>query len=277
MIIDSHHHFWTYNAAEYGWINDSMAALRRNFLADDLQKEMAHTGIDGAVSVEARQTVEETRWLLSLAEKNGFIKGVVGWVPLADGKVKGEIEKIATNRKLRGVRHGVQGESDDQFILGRDFNRGVALLKDFGLVYDILILERHLPQTIEFVDLHPGQIFVLDHIAKPKIKEKSIEPWGKNIKELAKRENVYCKVSGMVTEADLGNWNESQLRPYFDTVLKAFGVKRLMFGSDWPVCLLASTYVRWVEVVHRFAADLSKDEQARLFGGTAIEAYKLPV
>jgi len=275
MNIDSHHHFWKYSAAEYGWIDDSMAALRRDFLPDDLKREIAHADIHGVVSVQARQTVEETAWLLSLAEKHDFIKGVVGWVPLVEPGVREIIARFAANPKLRAVRHVVQAEPDDRFILREDFNRGVAVLEDFGLVYDILIFERQLPPAIEFADRHPKQSFVLDHIAKPRIKENVLEPWRKNIKELARRQNVYCKVSGMVTEADYKKWSEDQLRPYIDTVLEAFGPKRLMFGTDWPVCLAATSYVRWVESVHRFAEKLSADERAWLFGKTAIQAYKL--
>ena len=277
MKIDSHHHFWKYSAAEYGWINDAMAALRRDFLPDDLRQEIAHADMDGVVSVQARQTVGETEWLLSLAEKNAFIKGVVGWVPLAEPGVKKIIEQFAARPKLRSVRHVVQGEPDDRFILGDDFNRGVAMLKDFGLAYDILIFERQLPPSIEFVDRHPKQVFVLDHIAKPRIKDNAIEPWKKNIRELARRGNVYCKVSGMVTEAEWKTWTEAQLRPYFDAVLEAFGPKRLMFGTDWPVCLAASSYERWVKVVSGFSSGLSAEEQAWLFGKTAIEAYRLRV
>jgi L-fuconolactonase len=275
MNIDSHHHFWSYSAEEYPWIGDSMAALRRDFLPAHLKAEIASAGIDGVVSVQARQTVGETEWLLSLADGNDFIKGVVGWVPLAEPGVREVIAKFATNPKLRAVRHVVQDEPDERFILGDDFNRGVSMLKDFGLVYDILIFERQLVPSIEFVDRHPRQVFVLDHVAKPRIGENEIEPWRANIRELARRENVFCKVSGMVTEADWKTWNEEQLRPYFDVVLEAFGPKRLMFGTDWPVCLVASGYARWVELVRRFAAGLSADEQEWLFGKTAVQAYRL--
>ncbi|MEI7823020.1 MAG: amidohydrolase family protein [Verrucomicrobiota bacterium] len=275
MKIDSHHHFWKYSAEEYPWISDSMAALRRDFLPEHLEAEIAAVGIDGVVSVQARQTVGETEWLLSLADGNDFIKGVVGWVPLADACVREVIAKFAKNPKLRAVRHVVQDESDDRFILGADFNRGVSVLKDFGLVYDILIFERQLAASIEFVDRHPQQVFVLAHIAKPRIGDNAIEPWRANIRELAQRKNVFCKVSGMVTEADWKTWNKEQLRPYFDSVLEAFGPKRLMFGTDWPVCLAASGYSRWVEVVREFAAGLSADEQEWLFGKTAVLAYGL--
>jgi L-fuconolactonase len=275
MKIDSHHHFWKYSAEEYPWIGDSMAALRRDFLPEHLKAEIAAAGIDGVVSVQARQSVRETEWLLSLADVNPFIKAVVGWVPLARPDVRDTLAALAANPKFRAVRHVVQDEPDDRFILGGDFNRGVSALRDFGLVYDILIFERQLASSIEFVDRHPKQIFVLDHIAKPRIGDSAIEPWRANIRELARRPNVYCKVSGMVTEADWKTWSAEQLRPYFDVVLQAFGPKRLMFGTDWPVCLAASGYSRWVEVVRKFSAGLSADEQEWLFGKTAVQAYGL--
>jgi L-fuconolactonase len=275
MRIDSHHHFWSYSPEQYPWISDAMAGLRRDFLPEHLRAEIAAAGIDGVISVQARQTVGETSWLLSLADANDFIRGVVGWVPLAEPGVRGVIEKFAANPKLRAVRHVVQDEPDDRFILGTDFNRGVAMLKDFGLVYDILIFERQLTASTEFVDRHPQQVFVLDHIAKPRIADGSIEQWRAGIREMARRENVFCKVSGMVTEADWKTWSAEQLRPYFDTVLEAFGAQRLMFGTDWPVCLAASGYGRWVETVRGFAAVLSADEQEWLFGKTAAAAYRL--
>jgi len=252
-----------------------MRAIRRDFLPADLQAEMSAAGVEGVVSVQARQTVEETAWLLELARTNGFIKGVVGWVPLIDANVRDHLEACALNPKLRAVRHVLQGEPDERYMLREGFNAGIRALGRFGLVYDILIFERQLPQTIEFVGRHPSQVFVLDHIAKPRIKENALEPWASGIKELARRENVFCKVSGMATEADWAAWSESQLRPYFDTVLEAFGPNRLMFGSDWPVCLVASGYRRWLDAVTAFARDLSASEQQQLFGGTATAVYHL--
>lgn len=275
MKIDSHHHFWSYDPVEYGWIDDAMKAIRRDFLPEHLCAEIASVGVDGVVSVQARQSLIETGWLLGFAAQNDFIKGVVGWVELVSPQVGAELERFAASRKLKSVRHVVQGESDENFILREDFNRGVRELKKFSLVYDILIFERHLSQTIKFVDAHPDQIFVLDHIAKPRLKEGLFEPWNKKIRELARRPNVYCKVSGMVTEADFKKWTEAQLRPYFDTVLEAFGPQRLMFGSDWPVCLVACSYARWHKMVSNWIVKLSPAEQARILGGTAIEAYKL--
>jgi L-fuconolactonase len=275
MKIDSHHHFWTYDPVEYGWIDDAMRAIRRDFLPEHLRAEIAAAGVDGVVSVQARQSLIETQWLLYLAVHNDFIKGVVGWVELASPKAGAQLENAAANPKLKAVRHVVQAEPDDNFILRDDFNRGVRELKRFDLVYDILIFERHLPQTIRFVDSHPNQTFVLDHLAKPRIKDGLFEPWNKNIRELAERPNVYCKASGMVTEADYTRWTEAQLQRYFDVVLEAFGPERMMFGSDWPVCLVACGYARWHELVSGWISKLSADEQARILGGTAMEVYRL--
>ncbi len=240
-----------------------------------LRAEIRAAGIDGVVSVQARQTLEETRWLLSLAAETDFIKGVVGWVPLIDANVGSALEEFRAEPKFRAVRHVLQDEPDDRYMLREDFNRGIRALTKLGLVYDVLIFERHLPQTIEFVDRHPGQVFVLDHLAKPRVRDGVMTPWRENMVELAKRENVFCKVSGLVTEADAAGWTEEQLRPYFDVALAAFGPARLMFGSDWPVCLAACAYPRWAGIVERFAAEMSSAEQARVFGGTATEVYRL--
>jgi L-fuconolactonase len=275
MRIDSHHHFWQYDPVEYDWISESMPVIRRDFLPGDLVPEIRAVGIDGVVSVQARQTLDETRWLLELANEHEFIRGVVGWVALADPNVRDDLSALAAEPKLRGIRHIVQGEPDDNFILRDDFNRGVTALKDFGLTYDVLIYERHLPQAAKFVDRHPQQVFVLDHLAKPRAKENLLEPWATNIRQMAQRENVFCKLSGLTTEADWNAWTEPKLLPYLETTLEAFGPHRLMFGSDWPVCLLASTYSAWQDLVARFCSRLTVAEQARIFGETAAEAYRL--
>jgi L-fucono-1,5-lactonase len=275
MKIDSHHHFWKYDPAEYGWINDSMRIIRRDFLPTDLQAELRKVGIDGAISVQARQTLDETRWLLDLAEQNEFINGVVGWVPLSGPDVCKHLDELSTRPLLKGIRHVVQDEPDDRFVHRDDFNAGVRALANYGLVYDILIYEWHLPHAIEFVDRHPNQVFVLDHLAKPRAKEHAVDPWRTNILRIAERENVFCKLSGLVTEADWNAWTEGQLSVYLETVIEAFGPRRVMFGSDWPVCLLASSYARWYDVVRGFCTELSPSEQARVFGETAIEAYNL--
>ncbi|HSZ59698.1 MAG TPA: amidohydrolase family protein [Tepidisphaeraceae bacterium] len=275
MAIDSHHHFWSYNPREYGWIKESMSILRRDFLPRDLKTEIAQAGIEGVVSVQARQSLAETQWLLELAQGNDFIHGVVGWVPLCSSGLRGELERLAGRTKLKAVRHVLQDEPDDDFMLRPDFDRGIAALKEFGLRYDILIFERQLPAAIQLVDRHPELTFILDHIAKPRIKENVVSPWRANLAELARRPNVHCKLSGLVTEADHRSWTEAQLRPYLDAALEAFGPRRLMFGSDWPVCLLACGYRRWYEIVRQFASSLSSSERARLLGGTAVEAYGL--
>lgn len=275
MKIDSHHHFWKYSKKEYGWMDERMARIRRDFLPADLEREIARAGIDGVVSVQARQTVEETRFLLAHAERSGFIAGVVGWVPLIDARVRDAMAEFAGRKKLKGYRHVLHDEQDDRYMLREDFNMGIAAVTEANLIYDILIFEKHLPQTIQFVDRHPRQVFVVDHIAKPRIRDGYLSPWQSLLVELARRENVYCKISGLATEADWRNWTEAELKPYLDTVVEAFGPKRLMFGSDWPVCLLAVDYVRWSRIVSEYVAALTAVEQARILGGTAIEAYKL--
>ena len=273
--IDSHQHFWKFEPTEYGWIGPHMTVLRRDLLPEDFEIEKQEAGIDRSIAVQARSSVEETAWLLELANANESVAAVVGWVPLGARDVESHIERFADHPKLRGVRHVVQDEPDDQYLLRPDFNAGVAALRRFRLVYDILIFERHLPAAIEFVDRHPSQAFVLDHIAKPRIREGLLSPWQERIRELARRPNVYCKLSGVVTEAHWQRWTPDDLQPYFDTVLEAFTPKRLMFGSDWPVLLLAETYQGWYSVVKKAIKTLSESEQARIWGDTAAQAYSL--
>ena len=275
MKIDAHQHFWKYSATEYGWIDDQMSIIRRDFLPSALEREIRDAGVDCVVSVQARQTLEETLWLLSVAAQNDFVKGVVGWAPLTEPSVRDELHRLRGNPRLRGIRHVVQDEPDG-YLSRKDFNAGVSVLQEAGLAYDLLIRERQLREATRFVDQHPNQVFVLDHLAKPRVKQNRLEPWRQWVRELARRENVYCKVSGLVTEADFKAWTEAQLRPYLETVLEAFGPARLMFGSDWPVCLVACPYRGWYDVVSRFAASLSSDEQASLFGHAAARAYNLP-
>lgn len=273
--IDSHHHLWKYSLKDYSWMGDGMDAIRRDFLADELRQVTQEGRIDGVVTVQARQSVAETEWLLDLASRHDWMRGVVGWVPLIDAAVGSHLERYAANPKLKAVRHVLHDESDDFYILRDDFNRGIARLEKLGVRYDILIFERHLPQTIEFVDRHPNQVFIVDHIAKPRIKDHLLSPWRECMRDLARRANVYCKLSGMVTEADWNAWTEEELRPFIETVLECFGPSRLMFGSDWPVALVACTYKKWIEVVERATESLSPFERDRLFGGTAKEAYEL--
>ncbi len=275
MKIDSHQHFWNYSKREFGWLHDGMKVLWRDFMPPDIEPEIGQAGIDGAIAVQVPQTLQGNHFLLKCAAANDFVRGVVGWAPLTSPSVKADLEEYATEPKFKGIRHIAQDEPDDNYLLRDDFNRGVRVLRDFGLAYDILIFERHLPQAITFVDRHPDQVFVLDHIAKPRIRDNELEPWASRIRELAKRPHVYCKLSGMVTEADWQNWTVAQITPFMDAVLEAFGPRRLMFGSDWPVCLLAASYQQWVGIVHDTISRLSDAEQARIWGGTAVEAYRL--
>ncbi len=230
------------------------------------------------VSVQARQSLVETGWLLDLAQRHVFVRGVVGWAPLIDAEIEAHLDRLAAHpaaAKLRAFRHVLQGEPDDGYMLRADFDRGLRALGRRGYAYDILILERQLPNAVVLADRHPDQSFVLDHIAKPRIGAGEREPWAKNIRELARRPNVVCKLSGMVTETDVDRWTPEQLQPYFDVVLAAFGPGRLLFGSDWPVCLAGVGYARWKQTVENWIAPLSADERAGILGGNAKRVYRL--
>ena len=275
VLIDAHQHLWRYSPPGPAWMGNELEVLRRDFLLDDLRSVTADAGVTGTIVVEAERTLEETKWLSQVAESDDLICGVVGWAPLTIPGIAPELERIALLPKMKAVRHPIHDESDDQFILRDDFNRGINELKRFDLRYDILIFEKHLAQTVRFVDRHPNQIFILDHAAKPRIRDRELAPWMDNIRELARRPNVYCKLSGMVTEADWNTWSVEALSPYIDIVLEAFTPKRLMFGSDWPVVTLASSYRRWTGTVRVAIAHLSADERDWIFAKTAIEAYGL--
>jgi L-fuconolactonase len=285
MLIDSHHHLWEYSKEEYPWISDQMALLRKNFLSAELNGVAAQCGVDGFITVQARQSLAETSALIQIACQNPRILGVVGWVPLADPNVADHLADLAQAPQLKGVRHVVQDEPDDRFLLGADFNAGVERLVEFGLVYDILIYARQLPAAIEFADRHPNIPMVLDHIAKPTIDRQSFDDvWEKNFRELAKRTHVTCKFSGVATEIHnpcssdaSADWSSDDIRRYWDIALDSFTPARLMFGSDWPVCLLRTSYSRWLDTVVDFASELTSAEQNQLFAKTAIDTYKLPV
>ena len=275
MKIDAHQHFWRYSAAEYDWIDDPMRALRADFLPESLAPLLTAAGIAGTVAIQARQSLEETHWLLELAHANPLIKGVVGWVPLAAPDVTDILSVLTRNPRFKGVRHVVQGEPDPAFLEGATFNAGLRAVTAHDLVYDVLILARQLPAAIAFVDRHPKQQFVLDHIAKPVVHGAPPAEWGQDIHELARRENVSCKFSGVVTEVPGWQWTPELLRPYFEVVLKAFGPRRLMFGSDWPVCLVAARYSRWYNFVEACTTALTATERAEILGGTATRTYRL--
>jgi L-fuconolactonase len=250
-----------------------MEVLRRNYLTAELEEVMRSAGVTGTIAVQARQTTQETEWLSGIAAKSELIRGIVGWAPLASSNAARELERLAGLPKVRGMRHILHDEPDPFYMLRDDFNRGIEMLKANALRYDVLIFERHLPQTVEFVDRHPNQIFIVDHIAKPRIRDRVMSPWRENLRELALRPNVYCKVSGMVTEAKWNCWTEQELAPYFETVFEAFTPQRTMFGSDWPVMTLASSYRDWAALVRRTISKFSADEQERVLGGSAAEAY----
>ncbi len=271
MKLDAHQHFWSYDAAQYPWIPRG-SALHRDWLPGDLAPLLAAAGLDGCIAVQARQTVEESRWLLELAEHHAIIKGVVGWVDLRAPKVGADLAELARHPRFVGVRHVVQEEADD-FMLGAGFQRGIGELRAHGLTYDILIAQRQLPSAIALAKRFPGQPFVLDHMAKPAIKAGTLSPWREQIRELAQAPNVLCKVSGMVTEADRKAWQPADIRPYLDVVSEAFGADRLMFGSDWPVCLLAADYARVFALVRDYLAPLPAEAQAKVLGGNAARFY----
>ncbi len=274
-VIDSHQHFWRYSPEEYEWIDESMAKLRADFLPKDLEPEMASANVDACVAVQARQTLEETEWLLDLAEGSSFIAGIVGWAPIAVRDFSGILSRIGANPNLKGLRHVVQAEADARFLLQPAFREGIRQITRAGLVYDLLILPHQLPQTIEFVDEHPQQSFVLDHAAKPPLRSGDLGEWERDFRELARRENVCCKLSGLVTEAEWTTWTEESLRRVFDLMLQVFTPHRMMAGSDWPVCTVASSYGDWWSLLRRWTAELSTDEQTRVLAGTTERIYKL--
>ena len=275
MRIDAHQHFWKYSAEEYPWIGAGMERLARNYLPDDLAPLAAAQGIDGTVAVQARQSLEETRWLLDLAAAGGIVRGVVGWVDLRSTHVLDQLREFAGRPGFVGVRHVVQDEPDPRFLLGEAFLHGIGRLAGLGLVYDLLITAPQLPAAVEFVDRFPEQPFVLDHLAKPAIAAGTLDPWRGDLRALARRPNVTCKLSGMVTEAAWGRFRRDDFLPFMEVVLEAFSPQRLLFGSDWPVCTLAAEYAEVVGIADDFLARLSADEQAAVRGGNAVRVYGL--
>ena len=277
MKIDAHQHFWRYTAEEYAWIDDSMAALRRDFLPAELRGEMAAAGIDACVAIQARQTAEETSWLLALADAHPFIAGVIGWIDLRADDVERQLQAAARHPKLVGVRHIVQSEPDDDFMLRPDFCRGVSLLADFGLAYDILIYPRHLTAAAALAGRFPRQRFVLDHLAKPDIRAREMRAWEHGINQLAALPNVCAKVSGLVTEADWTTWTAADIHPYMDAAFSAFGAGRLIAGPDWPVCTVAAGYGRTMSVVSDYLAGRPERERDAVMGGNAARLWRLDV
>jgi L-fuconolactonase len=275
MKIDTHHHFWKYNNRDYVWIAAGMDKLRRDHLPADLLPVMTTTGITATVAVQARQCLEESAWLLQLADEYPFIRAVVGWVDLSSDRVIEQLETLAQHPKFRGVRHVVHDEPDDNFMLRESFLNGLSQLKRFGLTYDLLLFPRHLPIACDVVKRFPDQPFVLDHIAKPPVRAREMEPWASDLKRLAGFANVFCKISGLVTEAKWDSWKAQDFEPYLDVVLSAFGPHRLMIGSDWPVCTLAAEYTSVIKVETDYISRLSANEQHAILEQNPIEFYSI--
>lgn len=275
MTIDSHQHFWQYEPQKHAWIDDEMSVIRRDFLPGDLLKVYLQHGIDGCVAVQADQTLVETDFLLGLAEENEFIKGVVGWIDFRADNVDEVLKRYSQVPKLKGWRHVVQGEADHNFLLRRDFLNGISLLEKYNHTYDILVFPHQLGAVLEFTKRFPDQKFVIDHIAKPYIKDGFYEGWAVMMKEIAKQKNVYCKLSGMINEAGYKTWTPDQIKRYMQLILEAFGSKRILYGSDWPVCLVAGNYAEVKKLVTDFIANLSTSEQEGIMGKNAIDFYGL--
>jgi L-fuconolactonase len=274
MRIDSHQHFWSYDQHRDSWMNEDMRALRRDFLPVDLFPLLQQNHMDGCIAVQADQSTDETDFLLQLADKNDFIKAVVGWIDLRAGNIEGQLEKYLSHKKLKGFRHIVQDEPEN-FLLREDFCRGISLLKNYQFTYDILVYSSQLPTVLRFIELFPDQRFVIDHIGKPDIKNRKIEQWRNEMKEIAKHPNVYCKLSGMVTEADWKNWTVADFQPYIQSILENFGSERVMFGSDWPVCVLSASYRQCCEILDQNTLHLNEEDKRKLWGENAIRFYNM--
>jgi L-fuconolactonase len=273
LRIDAHQHLWNYHPDDYAWLDESMTALRRDFTVADLCRAMTTAQIDATIAVQARQSIAETNWLLDCADTTPSICGIVGWAPLLANDLSSALDLVTTRSKLVGLREIAQSEPDG-YLDQRAFDAGIAELTRRGLTYDLLIRERQLAEVVRLVDRHPHQRFVLDHAAKPRIADSAMEPWRRHIHALAQRRHVFCKLSGLVTEANWSHWTLETLRPYLDVCVEAFGPHRLMAGSDWPVCLVASSYPHWWSILSEYFSPFSDVEKQRIFGSTANEFYR---
>ncbi len=274
-VIDSHQHFWRFNPVRDSWINDNMKIIQKDFLPPDLELLLKENDVNGTVVVQSDQSEEENEFQLKNAEQYDFIKGVVGWIDLQAKDVEEKLVYYQQYKKLKGFRHVLQGEPQRDLMLLPAFKNGISLLNKYGFAYDLLIFADQLKYVTELVAAFPDQLFVLDHIGKPDIKNKKIDEWKKDISTIGSHQNVFCKISGMVTEGDGKKWTSEDFIPYLDIVVKSFGTKRIMFGSDWPVCLIAASYAEMKNIVDDYFSFFSKDEQAAFYGRTAIEFYNL--
>lgn len=275
MIIDSHQHFWKYNQVAHHWINENMQVLRQDFMPKDLEPILQSNNVDGCIAVQADQSEKETEFLLDLANGHNFIKGVVGWLDLCSNNIEERLQLFTKNPLLKGLRHIVQDEPDDTFMLREDFQRGIALLEKYHLTYDILIYPKQLSAALQLVERFPNQPFVIDHIAKPTVQEGVDGHWSKYIKALGAHRNVFCKISGMVTETTWGKWSNSDFTSFLDVVFNAFGPDRIMFGSDWPVCLLSGNYEEVIKIVKSYITQFDLDTQKKIMGQNAAQFYNL--
>jgi len=273
-IIDTHQHFWNYDPKTHDWINEDMKVIRKDFLPADLAPILKENNVDGCIAVQADQTDAETQILIREANQNSFIKGVVGWVDLNSTEIEAALASYTDTKVLKGFRHILQAEPKG-FMLAPSFKKGIGALAKYNYTYDLLIYTSQLKEAKEFISNHKEQLIVIDHLAKPNIKEGEWESWKKDINEIAQYPNVYCKISGMATEANWNTWTMDTLKPYIDSAVEAFGTDRIMFGSDWPVCLLASSYSKWLETLQNYFNTFSIDEQASFFANNAIKFYKL--
>lgn len=277
MRIDTHQHFFDYcqYAQHYDWMSTEHSILKRDFFSNDLLPELKKAGIDATIAVQARQNLQETQWLLDLAVNHQWIVGIVGWVDLRSRQVNEQLKQFSSHEKFKGVRHIVHDEPDANFVLREDFQYGIGLLQQYDLTYDLLVFPQHLPVSEQLVKKFPKQRFVIDHLAKPLIKAGELYPWKTDIEAIAKHENVYCKISGMVTEADKQGWQAKDFTPYLDVLFSAFGEDRLMYGSDWPVCLLAASYQQQYEILQHYLQQFPAEVQAKVFGENAVKFYHL--
>jgi L-fuconolactonase len=275
LKIDAHQHFWKYNPVRDSWINDDLQILRNDFLPEDLSPILKSAGFDGCITVQSNQSEAENDFQLQNAEVNSFIKGVVGWLDLQADNLDEKLAHFSQFEKFKGIRHILQGEAQRDFMLRPAFLKGISKLNHYNQTYDILIYPDQLTYTKTFVAKFPDQPFVINHLAKPDIKNRHIDTWKKEMEEIANYENVYCKLSGMVTETDWKNWKPDDFTPYLDVVVKAFGTERLMFGSDWPVCNVAGKFQQVVEIISNYLKSFTQNEQSQIFGGNAIRFYHI--
>ena len=275
MRLDAHQHFWKYHPKQHVWMTDAMAVLRRDYLPGELKPLLDASRFDGTIAVQARQMLDETEWLLALADEHEFIRGVVGWVDLCSRQLREQLGRFSKDPKLYGVRHVVHDEPDDRFMLRPEFRRGIEQLHEFGLTYDLLLFPRHLPVAVKLVSEFPNQPFVLDHIAKPAIRDGQISPWKQDLERLAEFPNVWCKLSGLVTEANWQQWRPEEFHRYLDIVVGAFGTDRVMIGSDWPVCTLAGDYRSSMRIVTDYAQQFPAAIREGMLGGNGARFYHI--